>query len=56
MLIFAAKLIVYGYVDRKRKRVPIGITGSTGRSTGEHLHITAKYKGKVFNPVVLFYK
>ena len=32
---------------------PIGITGSTGRSTGEHLHITAKYKGKPFNPMAL---
>lgn len=32
---------------------PIGITGSTGRSTGEHLHITAKYKGKVFNPMAM---
>ena len=33
---------------------PIGITGSTGRSTGEHLHITAKYKGRPFNPTSLF--
>ena len=32
---------------------PIGITGSTGRSTGEHLHITAKYKGRHFNPVAI---
>ena len=32
---------------------PIGITGSTGRSTGEHLHITAKYKGKPFNPMAM---
>lgn len=32
---------------------PVGITGSTGRSTGEHLHITAKYKGKAFNPMTL---
>lgn len=32
---------------------PIGITGSTGRSTGEHLHITAKFKGKVFNPMAI---
>jgi len=32
---------------------PIGITGSTGRSTGEHLHITAKYKGKPFNPMMV---
>ena len=32
---------------------PIGITGSTGRSTGEHLHITTKYKGKAFNPMTM---
>ena len=32
---------------------PVGVTGSTGRSTGEHLHITAKYKGKAFNPLLL---
>lgn len=32
---------------------PIGITGSTGRSTGEHLHITAKYKGRPFNPMAI---
>ena len=33
---------------------PIGITGSTGRATAEHLHITAKYKGRPFNPASLF--
>ena len=33
---------------------PIGITGSTGRITGEHLHITAKYKGHPFNPASIF--
>ena len=32
---------------------PVGITGSTGRSTGEHLHLVAKYKGKVINPQLL---
>ncbi len=33
--------------------LPVGITGTTGRSTGEHLHITAKYKGKPFNPMAM---
>ena len=33
---------------------PVGITGSTGRATAEHLHVTAKYKGGVINPQVLF--
>ena len=33
---------------------PVGITGSTGRATGEHLHLVTKYKGKVINPQLLF--
>lgn len=28
----------------------VGISGSTGRSTGEHLHVEVKYKGKRMNP------
>lgn len=31
----------------------VGITGSTGRSTGEHLHITVRYRKKYVNPVIL---
>ena len=31
----------------------VGITGSTGRSTGEHLHITVHYRKKYVNPLVL---
>ncbi len=31
----------------------VGITGSTGRSTGEHLHITVRYRRKHVNPLVL---
>ncbi len=28
----------------------VGISGSTGRSTGEHLHVSVKYKGKHIDP------
>lgn len=31
----------------------VGITGSTGRSTGEHLHITSKYKDKNIDPMLI---
>lgn len=30
----------------------VGITGNTGRSTGEHLHITIRQKGKYINPKI----
>lgn len=44
-------LAVKGAVVRPRDVV--GITGSTGRSTGEHLHITCKLDGKSVDPTVI---
>lgn len=45
-------LAVKGAVVRPRDAV--GITGSTGRSTGKHLHVTCKLNGKNVNPSVIF--
>lgn len=35
---------------------PIGITGQTGRVTGEHLHFTIKYKNQYINPLTFLAK
>lgn len=32
----------------------IGKSGSTGRATGEHLHLVTKHNGSLFNPQILF--
>lgn len=37
-----------------RPRDVVGITGSTGRSTGEHLHITCRLNGKTIDPLLFF--
>lgn len=31
----------------------VGVTGNTGHSTGNHLHLTCKKDGKSFNPTIL---
>lgn len=36
-----------------RPRDAVGITSSTGRSSGEHLHITCKLNGRSVNPWML---
>ena len=37
-----------------RPRDAVGITGNTGRSTGEHLHVTCRRNGKSVNPAKIF--
>ena len=44
-------LVVKGMSVRPRDAV--GVTGSTGRSTGEHLHITCKLDGRSVDPSLL---
>ncbi|WP_181308803.1 M23 family metallopeptidase [Rufibacter sp. XAAS-G3-1] len=49
---------IYGHLSfvlvREKQEVAagavIGITGTTGRSTGEHLHFSVKHKGKAIDP------
>lgn len=37
--------------DIVRPGAPLGLSGSTGRSTGEHLHLSLKLKGKRVDPL-----
>ena len=62
VLLHGNYLVSYCHLSRilvgKGKQVnpaePVGITGSTGRSTGEHLHVTCKLNGKSIDPWILF--
>lgn len=45
-------LIIKG--SRVHAHQVIGISGNTGRSTGEHLHVTCKMKGTYINPEIIF--
>lgn len=44
-LVYKNTLVDAGYV--------VGITGNTGRSTGEHLHLTCKIKGRTIDPSLI---
>ena len=40
--------------DRVKAGQVIGLTGRTGRATTEHLHFEMKFKGRRFNPAIVF--
>lgn len=52
---------IYGHLSavavKKGQRVragqPLAITGSTGRSTAEHLHFSVELNGRTINPIIL---
>lgn len=51
--------VIYGHLfsvvgrkgDAVRAGQSVGISGSTGKSTGDHLHMSMKYKGKRIDPL-----
>ncbi|HZY39753.1 MAG TPA: M23 family metallopeptidase [Mucilaginibacter sp.] len=53
--------IIYGHlsqilaIDSVQAGDPIGITGATGRVTGEHLHLSIKYHDNYIDPLKFLY-
>ena len=54
--------IIYGHLsqilatDTIHAGDPIAITGTTGRSTGEHLHLAIKYNNRYVDPLKFLYE
>ncbi|NHA03250.1 M23 family metallopeptidase [Mucilaginibacter sp. HC2] len=48
--------VLVGAQDSVTAGEPIGITGATGRVTGEHLHFSICYKYKYINPIKFLYE
>ncbi|MBB6131502.1 M23 family metallopeptidase [Mucilaginibacter lappiensis] len=56
-------IIIYGHLskllvqagDSTAPGTVLGISGATGRVTGEHLHFSVKYKGEFINPLHFLY-
>lgn len=42
--------VLIGQADSVYAGEPVAVSGSTGRTTGPHLHITARRKGEIVNP------
>ena len=40
--------------DKVKAGQGIGLTGRTGRATTEHLHFETSFKGRRFNPGIIF--
>ena len=46
--------ILVGIGDTVGCNMPVGLVGTSGNSTGPHLHFEVRYKGRVVDPTLLF--
>jgi murein DD-endopeptidase MepM/ murein hydrolase activator NlpD len=48
--------VLVGSPDTVSAGKPIGISGATGRVTGEHLHLSIRYHNRYIDPIEFLYK